>query len=101
MKISLFWEIKTCSAVKVNRHFGGTYLHVQGGRVRLARNQQGAGSKHSLNLCSSLAARHQVSCLYRAMPTNYKFLDSREAEKICGRECQQSFPEFDMLLILL
>jgi hypothetical protein len=28
MKISVFWDITTCSPVKVNQHFGGTH-HLQ------------------------------------------------------------------------
>jgi hypothetical protein len=31
MKSSIFWDITSCSPVKVNRRFGGTYrLHLQG-----------------------------------------------------------------------
>jgi hypothetical protein len=31
MKSSIFWDIKPCSPLKVNRRFGGTYrLHLQG-----------------------------------------------------------------------
>jgi hypothetical protein len=31
MKSSLFWDIRTCSPLKVNGHLGGTFnLHLQG-----------------------------------------------------------------------
>jgi hypothetical protein len=41
IKSSSFWDITPCSPLKVNRHFGGTCrLHLQGGRIRQARNQR-------------------------------------------------------------
>jgi hypothetical protein len=34
MKSTIFWDIKLCSLLKVNRRFGGTYrLHLQGRRI--------------------------------------------------------------------
>jgi hypothetical protein len=40
MKSSIFWDITPCSPLRFNRRFGGTYrLHLQGGRISLARNQ--------------------------------------------------------------
>jgi hypothetical protein len=38
---SIFWDITQCSTLKVNRRFGGTCrLHLQGRRIRQARNQR-------------------------------------------------------------
>jgi hypothetical protein len=38
---SIFWDITPCSPLKVNRRFGGTYrTHLQGRRIRRARNQR-------------------------------------------------------------
>jgi hypothetical protein len=40
LKSTIFWDITPCSPLKVNRRFGGTYsLHLQGRRIRRARNQ--------------------------------------------------------------
>jgi hypothetical protein len=40
IKSSIFWDITPCSPLSVNRRFGGTYrLHLQGRRIRRARNQ--------------------------------------------------------------
>jgi hypothetical protein len=51
LKSSVFWDITLCSAVKVNRHFVGTYhLHHQGLRVSQARNQHEAGNTGSKRL---------------------------------------------------
>jgi hypothetical protein len=37
----IVWGIMSCSPLKVNQHFGGTYrLHLQGRRIRQARNQR-------------------------------------------------------------
>jgi hypothetical protein len=34
LKSSFFWDITSCSPLKVNRHFGGTcHLHLQGQRI--------------------------------------------------------------------
>jgi hypothetical protein len=41
MKGSLFWDIRPCSPLKVNRRFGGTCrLNLHGRRISRARNQQ-------------------------------------------------------------
>jgi hypothetical protein len=43
MKSSVFWDITTCSPLKVNQRFGETCcLHLQGWRVSQATNQQEA-----------------------------------------------------------
>jgi hypothetical protein len=40
MKSSIFWDIMSCSTLKVNRHFGGTcHLHLQGQRISQAKKQ--------------------------------------------------------------
>jgi hypothetical protein len=40
MKISIFWDIRQCSSLKVNRRFGGTCcLQLQGRRISQAKNQ--------------------------------------------------------------
>jgi hypothetical protein len=40
MKCSVFWDITPCCPLTVNRHFGGTRgLHLEGGKIREARNQ--------------------------------------------------------------
>jgi hypothetical protein len=49
MKSSLFWEMMSCSPMKVNWCFGGTcHFHIQGWRVSQARNQHDASSKKAL-----------------------------------------------------
>jgi hypothetical protein len=41
MKSSIFWDITSCSPLKVNRLFGGKCcFHLQGGRISRARNQR-------------------------------------------------------------
>jgi hypothetical protein len=48
MKISIFWDVMSCSPLKVNRRFGGTCrLHLQGWRISQARNQHEAGGRQS------------------------------------------------------
>jgi hypothetical protein len=38
---SIFWDIKSCSPLKVNRRFGGTYqLHLQGRKINPGRYQR-------------------------------------------------------------
>jgi hypothetical protein len=39
-KNSAVWDITPCSPLKVNRRFGRTCLHLQGGRVSQVRSQQ-------------------------------------------------------------
>jgi hypothetical protein len=47
MKITIFWDIMLCSPLNVNRHFGGTYhLHLQGRRMRRAKNQRESSACH-------------------------------------------------------
>jgi hypothetical protein len=46
MKIYISWVTMSCSPLKVNRRFGGTYcLHLQFRRVSQARNQRESGWK--------------------------------------------------------
>jgi hypothetical protein len=41
MKSTIFWNIKPCSPLKLNRRFGGIYrLRLQGRRISRARNQR-------------------------------------------------------------
>jgi hypothetical protein len=40
MKSSVFWDKMPCSPLKINRHFGGTCLHLQGQRISQEGNQQ-------------------------------------------------------------
>jgi hypothetical protein len=48
MKSYIFWNINSCSPVKDNRRFGGTYrLHFQGRKVSQAISQEEAGSMES------------------------------------------------------
>jgi hypothetical protein len=43
IKSTIFWDITPCSALKVNRRFGGTCrLHFQGRRIGRVRNQRGS-----------------------------------------------------------
>jgi hypothetical protein len=50
MKSSIFWDISLCSPLNVNRRFGGTCrFHLQG-------NQHKAGSKQSLQTCSTCSS---------------------------------------------
>jgi hypothetical protein len=56
MKSFIFWDISSCSPLKVSRHFRETCrLHLQGWRISQARNQHQAGV---LITCFTL-----VSCL--------------------------------------
>jgi hypothetical protein len=60
MKSSVFWDITTCSPLKVSRCFRGTYrLHFQG-RISRARYQREAGCKQVGSAC------HLPSCWYLA-----------------------------------
>jgi hypothetical protein len=81
MKSSVFWDKTPCSLVKVNWCFGETYrLHLQGRRVKQARNQHEAGwrgrlyvpPKHQLTLTrlhgiisQKTELFKQTSCLQR------------------------------------
>jgi hypothetical protein len=48
MKGHIFWDVTPCSALEVNRRFGGRRsFHLQGRRIRKARNQHEVGSKQS------------------------------------------------------
>jgi hypothetical protein len=48
MNSSILWDTITCSSVKANWCFRGTYhLHLQGWRTMQARNQHEAGSRQS------------------------------------------------------
>jgi hypothetical protein len=50
MKRSVFWDITSCNPFKVIRRFGGICnLHLQGRRIRQARNQLEADSKKCQN----------------------------------------------------
>jgi hypothetical protein len=43
MKSYIFWDIKTCSPLKINRRFEGTCrLHLQGRKITHIRNQHEA-----------------------------------------------------------
>jgi hypothetical protein len=43
MKISVFWDVKSCSLIEVHQNFSGTYcLQLQGGRVSQISNKQDA-----------------------------------------------------------
>jgi hypothetical protein len=47
IKSSVFWDIRSCGPVKVNRSFGWMYrLHLQDWGVSQIRKQHEAGSKH-------------------------------------------------------
>jgi hypothetical protein len=56
MKCSVFWYIATCSPMKVNRSFEGTYrLHLHCRRISQARNQREAGGKLNFLIVPYLA----------------------------------------------
>jgi hypothetical protein len=41
LKSTIFWDMRPCSPLKVNRRFGGSYsLHFKGPRIRRGRNQR-------------------------------------------------------------
>jgi hypothetical protein len=49
MKSTVFWDMRSCSSLNVNRRFGVICrVHLQGCQVSKARNQRGAGSEQSL-----------------------------------------------------
>jgi hypothetical protein len=53
IKYSVFWGIKPCSPLKVNRLLGATcHLYIQGRRKSLARNQHEVGRKQG-SVCVS------------------------------------------------
>jgi hypothetical protein len=61
MESTIFWDITTCSPLKVNRRFGGTYrLHLQGGswwlRPGIFRKPKGRGT-------SVAESRYQATAL--------------------------------------
>jgi hypothetical protein len=58
MRSSIFWDITPRSPLKVNRRFGGTCLHLQGRRIRQARNQPE----------SRWQAEERVASIYRVSP---------------------------------
>jgi hypothetical protein len=52
-KSSSFWDVTPCSPLKTNGRFGEThYLHLQGRRIRQAKNYREAGSKQTLGALS-------------------------------------------------
>jgi hypothetical protein len=54
MKSSIFWDITSCSPLKVNARFGGTFrVCLQGQRFNQARNQHDVGSKLTIASCSA------------------------------------------------
>jgi hypothetical protein len=50
MKSPVFWNIRPCSSLKVNRRFGGKCcLHLQDLRINQERNQHESGGKQSFS----------------------------------------------------
>jgi hypothetical protein len=47
MMIPIFWDITTCSLLRVNRYFRDTCVHLQGGRVSQTGNQHIEGSNQT------------------------------------------------------
>jgi hypothetical protein len=69
IKHTTFWDITTCSPLKVNQHFRGTYrLHLQGRRISRARNQHESRWQAELKMeaiCSSETSadfQHTTRC---------------------------------------
>jgi hypothetical protein len=51
MMSSILWDITSCSLLKVNRYFGGTYrLRLQDRKINQIRNQHEVGSKRNYAL---------------------------------------------------
>jgi hypothetical protein len=75
MKSSIFWHITSCSSLKVNRHFGGTYyLHLQGQRI----SQEISTNETLFVTCFML-----VSCL--------AYSSTLKMEVICSSETSVDF----------
>jgi hypothetical protein len=64
MKSTIFWDIKPCSPLKVNRRFWRTYrLHFQGQRIGLARNQLYFPPDFTLVSCSAYSSTLKMEAI--------------------------------------
>jgi hypothetical protein len=64
MKSIIFWDIATCSLLKVNRRFGGTYpLHLQGRRKFRAINKSGSRLQADLVSCSAYSSTLKIESI--------------------------------------
>jgi hypothetical protein len=61
MESTIFWDIKPCSPLKVNRCFGATYRHHLQGRISRARNQRKAGGKQSSEYGSNVSPKRRLT----------------------------------------
>jgi hypothetical protein len=62
-KTSIFWDIATSIAVKINGRYGGIYrLHPQGRRLNQTKNQHEEVCRHSLSYFSTLKMEAKCSC---------------------------------------
>jgi hypothetical protein len=58
--ISIIWDIRRCSLVKTDRHFGGiSRFHLQGWKVSRGRNQHEADSNWS---CENIKTHISILC---------------------------------------
>jgi hypothetical protein len=64
MNSPIFWHIRFCSPLKVNRRFGGIFFLLQGRRISQARNRHGTD--------------RQTDALHAACYMLYLFFDPEE-----------------------
>jgi hypothetical protein len=95
LKSTIFWDVMSCSPLRVNWRFGGTYhLHLQGRKISWARNQAICSSETSVDSPTEYMALYPrrwyssvfchlvpkaVNCLnYQCYPTLYSEICIRE-----------------------
>jgi hypothetical protein len=83
MKSIIFWDIMSCSPLKVNLRFGGTcHLHLQGWRVCQARNRHETGMKKS----SAFRLAYSSTVKTEAICSSYTSLDYQRTARRYIRE---------------
>jgi hypothetical protein len=74
MKSTVFWDIMPCSPLKVKRRFGGTNcLHLQGQRIRRARNQSELSLPPAFTLvsCSAYSSTLKIEAICSSQTSVY------------------------------
>jgi hypothetical protein len=64
MMASVFWDTSTCIPLKVNHIFGGTCcFHLQGQRIRQARNEHESGTMQSCSACLTYSSTLKMQAI--------------------------------------